>query len=777
MQKRDLFILTEEWLDINGKTVLKFRGVSETGNVELLFTNQYPVFFVERGIDTSFLNSNFRRKEVQLKNFYNEPLDALYFYSQWDLKRADEQFSKRNINTYEADIDPARRFLMEKGIFAQVSAEGVIVKDGRTFQMTNPKLTPAEVHPEFIIVSIDIETGTDNSLYSIAVHMTGKGKDEKTVFVLSLDGNKREVNTSLLSENENNPFTFNIEYCSSQSSLIIKYIDWMKEYDPDILIGWHIIGFDLTFLENKCIELNIPFDISRGGKVSIFNRKGGRNFAEITGRVVIDGPTGLRSAFYSFEDYRLETVARELIGYGKTIKTDKDKVSEIERMFREDKEKLAEYNMNDAVLVTEIFRNTGLIEQYIKRSQLSGLPIDKLAMMTAAFDHFYLPNLHKAGYAAPNVKDIVPSEPAQGGHVLDPIPGIYQNVIVLDFKSLYPTIIQTFRIDPISLLNNNIDTITTPAGFKFSKSRNYLPKFIGELMQQRSYAKEKGDAHLSQAIKILMNSFYGVMGSTGCRFYHPDLPSAITSTGQFLLLNSKTYLEKHGYKVLYGDTDSLFVKIKDEEASDPSANGERIATELNIYWNERLLNEFNVESYIEIEFEKYYAKFILTPVRGSEAGAKKRYAGILQNNKIEFTGMEIVRSDWTPLAKEFQAELYSRIFKDEEFKYWMNEFVEKLKSGELDSKLVYSKRLRKDSEDYIKNVPPQVKAARMLSGKSSRIKYVITKKGPVPVELNPIDIDYQHYIEKQIQPIADSVLVLLGESFENIIKPDQLSMF
>jgi DNA polymerase-2 len=277
-----------------------------------------------------------------------------------------------------------------------------------------------------------------------------------------------------------------------------------------------------------------------------------------------------------------------------------------------------------------------------------------------------------------------------------------------------------------------------------------------------------------------MNSFYGVMGSYGCRFYHPDLPNAITSTGQWLLLGSKDFLENNGYKVLYGDTDSLFVKINNEQARNPDFYREEIVKNLNLYWKEKLKAEFNVESHLEIEFEKFYKKFVLTQSRGSESGAKKRYAGLLDENgeqKIEFVGMESVRSDWTKLAKDFQAELYERIFNDREINNWLNSLVNSLKQGELDFKLVYRKRLRKDVDDYVKNVPPQVKAARMLDNKSSTIKYVITKTGPVPIGLNPIDIDYNHYIDKQLRPVADSILTLLGTSFYSIIASQQLNMF
>ena len=139
--------------------------------------------------------------------------------------------------------------------------------------------------------------------------------------------------------------------------------------------------------------------------------------------------------------------------------------------------------------------------------------------------------------------------------------------------------------------------------------------------------------------------------------------------------------------------------------------------------------------------------------------------------------MEFVRSDWTRLAKDFQVELYKRVLYNEEIQNWMNEFVDRFYKGEFNDKLVYKKRLRKDVDDYVKNVPPQVKAARMLNEAGSTVYYIITKRGPVPVELNPTDIDYRHYIEKQLKPIADSILILLNLSFDSIVQSGQLSFF
>ncbi|WP_337867072.1 DNA polymerase II [Ignavibacterium sp.] len=764
--KTKIFLLTGEWFDYKGKNLIRLIGTSnEIGPAEILISTNKPVFFVESKAVLNPVGKTYFRKETGLKNFNYNDVDALYFNTQQSLQRFESELNELNIKTFESDIDPLRRFLMEKFIYAQIEVEGEAEIRNSITRFVNPKIQPASVNPEFIIASLDIETGI-NQIYSVAIHISGRKGEINKVFIV---GNQPKKSPDYISFHQN------------ETELLNSFIKWFNDADPDIIIGWHVIGFDLLFLENKCNELNIPFNIARAnGKVIIRAKKPSGFFASITGRIIIDGPSSLRASFFNFEDFKLETVAQELLGTGKTINLDKKKKEEIDRLFNEDKISLAEYNLNDAVLVTDIFRKTGLLELSVRRSQISGLFIDQLGMMTNAFDHFYLPLLHRKGFVAPNLKDIKTTEHAEGGYVIEPEPGIYDNIVVLDFKSLYPSIIRTFKIDPYSLLMKDKDTIITLNGYKFSSTHHILPDYIDELMNLRKEAVTTGDKQLSQAIKILMNSFYGVMGSYGCRFYHPDLPRAITGTGHKLLLGSKDYLVSQTYKVIYGDTDSLFVKLKDVYSTDGEMQGKLIAKELNNYWRERLKKEYNVQSYLELEFEKFYEKFIITPARGSETGAKKRYAGLLNkgdSKEIEFVGMEFVRSDWTKLAKEFQEELYMKVFEGEEVDEFIRLTIKNLKEGKLDDKLIYRKRLRKEVEDYTKNVPPHVRAAKMLREPGDVVYYVITERGPIPIQLKFNDIDYNHYIEKQLKPIADSVLGLLGKSFDSIVGTDQMSFF
>src|SRR6202040_2045134 len=229
----------------------------------------------------------------------------------------------------------------------------------------------------------------------------------------------------------------------------------------------------------------------------------------------------------------------------------------------------------------------------------------------------------------------------QGGHVLEPVTGLHRNVWVFDFKSLYPSIIRTFNIDPLSYVEHpapDADLIRT-AGGAFARTPAILPRMLDELFPRREAAKKAGDEVASNAIKILMNSFYGVLGTPACRFYNPALANSITGTGRAMLLWSKRWFEAAGFDVLYGDTDSLFVH---SHASDPEAACEqarKLVTALNDELVRYISERWHVQSRMELEFEKLYLKLFLPRARHSTRGASKRYAGLIHgeggDNNVE----------------------------------------------------------------------------------------------------------------------------------------------
>lgn len=598
--------------------------------------------------------------------------------------------------------------------------------------------------------------------------------------------------------------------------MVENFFNWLKEEDPDVIVGWNIVNFDLAFLHQFCEDRNMPFAMARGNEQATVlqpsrNASGPNSMrvARIPGRPVLDGVDLLRAGFWSFESFSLDNISHELLGTHKLISSDTDKVAEINRLFANDKEQLADYNILDCILVLDIFEKADLMQFAIQRASITGLAIDRMGGSVAAFDHLYLPRLHRAGFVAPNVAGRTNQDSSPGGYVMDSKPGLYENVLVLDFKSLYPSIIRTFCIDPLGLSVFNQqeqihqgrkapDTGTLlesyVPGFSdawFARDQHILPGLIESLWRQRDYAKEAKDRALSQAIKIIMNSFYGVLGSSGCRFHKQQLASSITRRGHSIITQTRDYIENQGYRVIYGDTDSVFVLlgpgINEPEALD---TGKQLSEKLNAWWRETLSEEFNIDSALEVEFETHYHKFLMPTVRGQQTGSKKRYAGMVSaadndnfdsgRYQLVFKGLEAVRTDWTPLARNFQRELYRRIFLKEPFEEYVRSTVDALVNGQLDQNLVYRKRIRRKLTDYQKNVPPHVQAARKMPDAKykhrSWISYVITHNGPEPVDYLQSTPDYDHYLEKQLAPAADGILYFLDTSF-SAINNNQLQMF
>ena len=817
----EMFILTAEAEDSNGGCRLLFWCIGLEGPALIRIHDHRPIFFIEgsrsagkaagyaRGRPDSGgdgeagdgeLPAGIRceRRPLALAGLEGIPVDGLYFRTLKDYREARLRLSEMGIRMWESDVRPEDRYLMERFIAGSVRVRGAMHREGGLRIFDNPGLSPSDWRPGLSTLSLDIETGRDGTLYGIALDYADGTNRFRRAAVLdpaaarapggtfnlssgAARGAGGAVRGQLIQEqaSEENPPPL---YLPSEAGLIHFLIEGIRELDPDVIIGWHVVGFDLVFLRNRSRRLGIPLAIGRGSApLRIAERRGSLPIADLQGRLVIDGPPALRGAHFKFSDWRLDTVGHELMGRRKEISASgTEKVEEIERRYREDKAAPARCNLDDAVLVTEIFRRTGVLEQLVTRSLITGLPVDQVHRSVAAFDRFFLPRLHRKGYAAPDRADVVAGEAAPGALVFTGGAGLFEDVAVLDFKSLYPTLMRTFHIDPYSLVQGENDPLSTPVDVSFSLSEHILPGYIAELLERRAEAKRRGDAPLAQAIKILMNAMYGVMGSPGCRFYRPELPSAVTGIGRWVLESTSARLKAWGYQVLYGDTDSVFVKLKTEKRQDADAAGRRLAHRVDEWFREIIRERYGVPSYLELEFEKRYVRLFLPEMRGAGKGAVKRYAGMLPGGEVEIKGMEFVRSDSTPMAREFQYELFRRCFTGEALAPWIRETVRRLRAGEFDDKLIYRRRLSRRASEY-KAPPPHVKAVKLLDpdGKKDlrEVTYVITPGGPVPTQLDPRDIDYNHYIEKQLRPLADDILSLRNESFDGIIGGRQLELF
>ncbi|KNC94234.1 DNA polymerase II [Trabulsiella odontotermitis] len=783
-QAREGFLLTRHWRDTPQGTEVDFWLATDHGPLKVTLPPQESVAFIPARLSEKVNallrgENGWRLAPLELKDFHRQPVMGLYCRSHRQLMRLDKLLRENGVTVYEADIRPPERFLMERFITAPVWVEG----DVRGDALVNVRMKPSpHYRPPLKWVSLDIETNRHGELYCIGL----EGCGQRTVYMLGPQNG------------DPSGLDFKLEYVNSRPQLLEKLNAWFAEHDPDVLIGWSVVQFDLRVLQKHAERYRIPLLLGRNGSEIEWREHGFKNgvfFAQADGRLIIDGIEALKSAFWSFSSFSLEAVSQELLGEGKSIDNPWDRMDEIDRRFAEDKPALATYNLKDCELVTRIFHKTDIMPFLLERATVNGLPVDRHGGSVAAFSHLYFPRMHRLGYVAPNLGE-VPPQASPGGYVMDSRPGLYDSVLVLDYKSLYPSIIRTFLIDPVGLVEGMAqpDPEHSTEGFlgaRFSREKHCLPGIVSQIWHGRDEAKQHKNKPLSQALKIIMNAFYGVLGTSACRFFDPRLASSITMRGHAIMRQTKALIESQGYDVIYGDTDSTFVWLKRAHSEEDAAQiGQRLVQHVNAWWESELQKE-GLTSALELEFETHFCRFLMPTIRGTETGSKKRYAGMIQegdSQRMLFKGLETVRTDWTPLAQQFQQSLYLRIFRNEPYRDYIRETIDKLMAGELDAQLIYRKQLRRPLAEYQRNVPPHVRAARQADEHNARlgrplqyqrrgsIKYVWTTSGPEPVAYQQSPLDYEHYLSKQLQPVADGILPFVDDDFATILT-GQMGLF
>jgi DNA polymerase-2 len=679
-------------------------------------------------------------------------------------------------------------YLIEKQLKGPLRIEGTF-RPGRLvdFVFSNPLILPLPHFSEvkLIIASIDIETNEfDQSINALSLVV--KNSSFNTIFSKVF---------LVYKQNEKLPEENYIEYHHSELLLLKSFVKHIEDTDPDVITGWNILDFDFPHLIKRFEFHRLPFAIGRSTDSAKFFPGEGRRSASaiVSGRQVIDALRIARASPEKYEDYSLETVSQAVLGKGKlNTSVGKNKIAELTKMYHEDPIMFAKYCLKDSELVLDVLEKTGLWRLTLERAQLTGVSLDKAWTSVVTFERIYGMELAKRmiapipleSYAARKVSG------AAGGTILEPMPGLFPNVAVFDFRSLYPSIMRTFNIDPIANAISYVCThghtpnaytncIIAPNGAQFSREPGILPSLIAEYFSARKEAIKKNDTVAAYVYKILMNSFYGVLGTSSCRYAKTELAGAITSFAKKWLLFSRDWFEQNGYKVLYGDTDSLFVKTNfsdDISFSDFEHNCKDLAAKLNQALSEKIKDEYQLESFLELRFEKPYKRFMIPPLRSIKnsshlKGRAKGYAGFILHEDaflcVEVKGMEAIRSDSTLLAKRIQVELLELVFRDgteAELRNHVVNIIKQLQAGKLDQELVYKKRLRRPPESYTASTPPQVKAARVLGWKGQRgkIEYYWTTEGPEPAEKLKSPMDYDHYIDAQILSVAASIALAAG---------------
>jgi DNA polymerase Pol2 len=579
-----------------------------------------------------------------------------------------------------------------------------------------------------------------------------------------------------------------VEKVEDEAALLKRFMEIIEERDIEILTGYNTDEFDFSILRERAEHHGLTLSLGRNGERMKFDRRGRFSSARLKGRMHLDIypfvahvlAQGLES-----ETLTLDAVAEELLGRNKDEMSWEDMKKSWKN--REDLEKFADYALKDSELAYELAEE--LVPQMMELAQITGLiPFDACRLTYGQLtENFLLREAYERNMVAPNRPFQKERQKRRrqgaysGGYVYTPDAGLYDNIALLDFRSLYPTVMVAHNISPETLNMEDCKDEYVVEEFDYSfcqDEQGFFPELIQGLVEDRARLKKKM-AELDedtvehttiysrqQAEKILANSFYGYLGYEGARWYSREAAEATTYLGRKYIKEAVEKADKNGFDVVYGDTDSLFIR-KDNLRDEVDGFLEDVNSEL--------------PEFMELELEGYFTTGFFTSTDSGE-GAKKKYALMAEDGNMKITGFEQVRRDWSPIAKNTQKKVLEKVLQDEpeEAAEIVKNTIQKLKDGEIpvDELKIYT-TLTKKPEEY-GSTAPHVEAAKKAMKRGDTIKpgttvdYVITRGGGTisdRAELTKYadSYDSEYYIDNQIVPASLRALKVFGYT-ENQLK-------
>ncbi|MDE1825436.1 MAG: ribonuclease H-like domain-containing protein [Candidatus Micrarchaeota archaeon] len=691
------------------------------------------------------------------------------------LSRALEEFG----TCYENDIVFWKRYLIDKNVPPMSSATVQIHDEGGRLVIDHISSGGSATSEQLSCICFDIETYNPLGI---------PNRDKDPVIMISYtDGIEYKV---LTTKKINREF---VRVFENEKEMIKGFVDVVRRIDPDVISGYNSSNFDLPYLMKRAEKLGLEFAIGRQeGEIPKIEHHGLVEAVRIPGRAHVDlyhvakfvSVVGASEKVIKVNSFKLYEVYHAVTGKDKKM-VDKPDIWKLWDRGGEELEELTDYSLADSLTLKELYDFFMPLE--IEMSKVSGTTLGEASLSTTSqlveFMLMRYAQLH--GQMIPNkpgdgqIGERM-ANPYEGAYVKTPDAGIYENIVVLDFRGLYPSIIIAHNIDPSTLCTDCTDFFEAPNGAKFTKQMTGIMPLVLKLLideraeAKRAYKKDPDNKELSArstALKVLANAFYGYLGYARSRWYSRESASAVTAYARFFITQTIEKAEAQGFKVLYSDTDSIFLVMEKKTKEDA----------------DKFLKSVNaaLPNTMELELEDFYTRGVFVGKRGSEGGAKKKYALMSESGRIKIKGFELVRRDWSKIARDTQRAVLEAILKEgskEKAVGIVKDVVERLKSGKVELKeLVMNTQLRKGIGNYdIKS--PELAAARKAVEKGIRKKselvgttigYVITRHGSSISEKAEIleladDYDPDYYIDHQIIPSTLKILKELGYNADEL---------
>lgn len=583
-----------------------------------------------------------------------------------------------------------------------------------------------------------------------------------------------------------------VEFVKNEKELLTKFVECVKEYSPDFLIGYHSDVFDLPFIKTRAkilkIELPIGLD-SSGPRIS----RGVSTKGKITGITHIDLLKFIKTTYSQYmqsESLSLNEVSKEFLGDEK-----KDfELKHSSKINEKNWDNYYEYNLHDSVLTEKLFEK--FWPDILEFSKIIGEPIFEISRngLSRQIESYIIHNLDKFNEIPekrPGNSEIEERKrrgKVEGAFVYEPKPGLYEDLVMFDFTSMHTSIIISHNISKGTLTNSKKDSTSSPeieingkkTNFYFSKKPGFFPTLLKEIFEKRKKYKDEYKKSPSQitkarsnAFKLLSASAHGYVGFFGARYYSWEASSSILAFVRKYNIETIKKIENEGHTVIYGDTDSVaFTRDKKtkKEIKD-------------------LLEKLNEElpGVMHIELEDFFKRGIWVKTRSGNSGAKKKYAMIDEEGNVKIRGFETVRRDWCELARETQSQILRLILKngdEKEALSFLEKIGEKLKSKKISKEEIMIKSQIKKPISSYKSITPHVIAAKKIIEKGlpleiySPIRYYISEKNTksklvrdrVKLEDEEGSYDTTYYLENQLIPSVENIFQIFGINVKEVLE-------
>ncbi len=773
----------------DGRPVIQLFGRTVDGKQICVLDEFEPYFYVVGKIDVKDIEclkqDDFKvvRVEKIKKNLNEHPVDALKVFV--NIPKAvpvlKDLVRQLGVDVYEYDVLFTRRYLIDKGIVpltltevegievpAQlkvscIKAKKIALKEDKVFQ---PKMLAVDIETYNPVREVNPKK---HPILMIGLH----GKDFSRVITWKKFPTKEKY----------------VEFVQSEADCLQRFVELVAQYAPDFLVGYFSDGFDFPYIVERAqinkVKLDLGLDFS---EIEIVGRT--QKEAKIIGISHIDIFKFIRKVIarsMKTDVYTLDAVSSELLGERKHVVAK-------ELLFKawDDNEGLEEYckyNLQDCVLTYKLTEK--LLPNLTEFVRIICLPPYDIVRMTfSTFVEWYLMN------QAVKRNEIVPNRPGRmvemnrmsdrikGAFVFEPKPGFYENLVVFDYRSLYPSIIASHNISKGTLnckCCKDAPKMETERGtFWFcGKQKGLFSIVISDLILRRAEIKKQLKtskdpllAARSEALKVLANSFYGYMGFPPGRFYCIECAESTTAWARHYIHKAIDAAGQSGFTVLYSDTDSLFVLLENKSKDDALALMEKINKDL--------------PGMMELDYEGFYPAGIFVSLRAGDSGAKKKYALLDDKGNFKIRGFETVRRNWSFIAKDVQQKVLEIILKEHDApkaKSFVRQVVEDLRKNKIPlDKVVIHTALSKGTAGYA-NVGPHVAAAQKMEAKGLEvgagtiIKYVVIRgkglirdKVKLADEASQDEYDGEYYVQNQIIPGVERIFAVLGIGVDDLTK-------